>query len=284
MSESDQIKQFVGYWKDSSAHFRPTPESLKLYEDHIATISSRKDAQVLLLGVTPELRMLALKNGCRVTAVDYNAIAIQAMDEFMDYTSLDRSREEIVECNWLDMSFEDHSYDISLGDGSLNMLTNIENFEKILIILKNLLRPDGYFSTKVGIYPDTWTQKSILDIIEEYRANLPGKTIPEFFSPEFVFNLMFSLEAHDEKTSQMSYTNLIQTLKKSYEEEKMSKSEFEFLDQNWITFFQFWKEIGMDMVQIFPKREHLESLLEKYFLIISRTEDANIPLYFLKSK
>jgi len=95
---------------------------------------------------------------------------------------------------------------------------------------------------------------------------------------------MLSLEAYDENTSQMSYTKLIQTLKKFYEEKKISKFVFEFLDQNGIDFFQFWEEIGMDMVQIFPKREHLESLLEKNFVIISRTEDAGIPLYFLKSK
>lgn len=283
MSEFDQTRHLVKYWRESKALFRPPREALQIYEDHIARISSRKDASVLILGVTPELRMLALKNGCRVTAVDNNAIAIKAMDEFMDYTGLDRGREIILKCNWLDMPLEKHQVDLALGDGSLTMLRNFENLENLLARLRELLKPDGYFSTKVGVYPDDWTQTGILDILRKYKQR-SKKSLPEFYGPELVFELMFSRDAYDEKNGQMSYTKLIRKLRTSFKEGSISKSEFDFLHQNWISIFEFWGEIGMDMVLILPKRGRLEGLLAKYFHIISRSDDPNIPHYLLGLK
>lgn len=281
MRECDQVKKLAEYWRESEALFRPQSEILQTYERHIAKMSRQKDASILILGVTPELRMLALKNGCRVTAVDNNMIVIRAMDEFMDYRGLDRRKENILNCNWLDMPLENHAYDLALGDGSLSMLTTLEDLEKLLVRLRELLKPDGFFSTKVGVCPEHWTPTGVLDILEKYRRRYPKKSIPEFFGPELVFELMFSLEAYDEKKSQMSYERLIQKLIKSFEEEMISKPEFYFLYQNWISVFQFWGEIGMDMIQTFPKRGHLEGILAKYFLIISRSDNPHTPLYLL---
>lgn len=283
MSEFDQTRQLVKYWRESKALYRPPREALQIYEDHMAKISGRKDAGVLILGVTPELRMLALKNGCRVTAVDNNMIAIKAMDEFMDYTGLDRARETILKYNWLDMPMNKHEYDLALGDGSLTMLTNFEDLENLLARLRELLKPDGYFSTKVGVYPDDWIQTGILDILEKYRQR-SKKSLPEFYGPELIFELMFSRDAYDEKNGQMSYAKLIRKLRTSFKEGSLSKSEFDFLHQNWISVFEFWGEIGMDMVLLIPKIGHLESLLAKYFHIISRTDDPYIPHYLLGPK
>jgi len=282
-SQFDQIRQLVKYWRESKAMYRPPREALQIYEDHMAMIRSRKDASVLILGVTPELRMLALKNGCRVTAVDNNTIAIKAMDEFMDYAGLDRGKETILKYNWLDMPMKKRQYDLVLGDGSLTMLTNFEDLENLLARLGELLKPDSYFSTKVGVYLDDWAQSGILDILEKYKQR-SKKSLPEFFGPELVFELMFCRDSYNERNGQMSYAKLIQKLRTSFKAGRISKSEFDFLHQNWISVFEFWEEIGMGMVLVLPKREHLESLLAKYFLIISRTDDPYIPHYLLGSK
>jgi cyclopropane fatty-acyl-phospholipid synthase-like methyltransferase len=268
----ERVKQYVEYWKIQKA-FRPTPEVLEVYEAHMKMISGRDDPYVLILGVTPELRMLALNHGCRVTAVDFDMVVVSAMSDFMDYTKVDQRKEIILKCDWLTMPLEKHSYDLILADGSFNVLTNLTDYEKLLTKIYELLKPNGYVSTRIGVCPDNWTPTKVIDILKEHRIRV-GNFVNVSKSPELTFKMMFSLEAYDEKSSQMSYDKLLEEIRRLFENQKITKNEFDNLLESY-SFLRFWKEMTVTL----PRKETAEELFMKQFAMISKSKDPKIPPY-----
>lgn len=275
----ERVKQYVEYWKIDKV-FRPTPEVLEVYEDHVKMISGRDDPNVLILGVTPELRMLALNHGCRIVAVDFDMVVVNAMSDFMDYTKVDQRKEIILKCDWLTMPLEKHSYDLILADGSFNVLTNLTDHEKLLTKIYELLKPIGYVSIRIGFYPDNFTRTKIIDILKEHRIR-DGNFMNVRKSPELIFKMMFSLEAYDEKSSQMSYEKLLEELRRLFENQMITKNEFDKLLEPF-SFLRFWKKRTVT----FRRKETAEELFMKQFTMISKSKDPKIHgyTYLLKSE
>jgi cyclopropane fatty-acyl-phospholipid synthase-like methyltransferase len=275
----ERVKQYVEYWKTQKA-YRPTPEALEVYGDHMKMISGRDDPKVLILGVTPELRMLALNHGCRVTAVDFDMVVVSAMSDFMDYTKVDQRKEIILKCDWLTMPLEKHSYDLILADGSFNVLTNLTDYEKLLTKINEFLKPNGYVSIRIGGCPDNWTPTKVIDILNEHRIRV-GNFMNVSKSPELTFKMMFSLEAYDEKSSQMSYDKLLEEIRRLFENQKITKNEFDNLLESY-SFLRFWKKRTVTL----PRKETAEELFMKQFTMISKSKDPKIPVYtyLLKSE
>jgi hypothetical protein len=243
-------------------------------------IKNGNGSNILILGATPELRILALKHDCRVTAVDTNMIIINAMYEFMDYTQVDESKEIIVKSNWLNMPLKRHSYDLILGDGSFNELT-IDNYENLMVKLKQLLKPHGYVSTKIIFAPPNRKSVSMLDVFREYSQKPPEEKTNIF--SDLLNYLIYSLEVYDPKSYESSSQKWWKQLQRLDEEQKIEKTGFEVL----FDFCKFCAEWGYRCT--IPKRLVVEKLLNKYFTIVSKRSceepwlmDAH--LYLLRSK
>lgn len=286
---NDQIKKYAEFWR--TYRFRPPESNLRIHENHIRLIKEKVDPSVLILGVTPELRMISLENRCRVTAVDESMIIINAMYDFMDYSKVSEDGEVIVKSDWLNMPLETHSYDLAIGDGSLNELPALEDYEKLLIKIKVLLKPHGYFSTRIGVIPNNWSKVNLIKVLKEKRKGLKEKNFWEIYDPDLALRMMFSLDSFDEETYQMTYEKTIEELTGLYREKKITKEEFEAflwmygLDKSQFPFDsipKFW----MECIRTFPRERLVEELLVKYFNIVSKINEPNVPayVYLLRSK
>jgi ubiquinone/menaquinone biosynthesis C-methylase UbiE len=281
MAEIDMSKMVAGFWKNFFPPIRPSTKFLQVYEEHIRRIKHRKDPKVLILGVTPELRMLGLRYNAKVTAIDMSSIWINAMEEFMDYTKVDKKRETIINCNWLDMALEKNCYDLILGDGSLNEL-KLKDYEILLIKLRHGLKPNGFISTKIQLpYSDGRDPTTMLDVFEDYKKKPEGKKTNLY--SDLLMKLQCSKEAYDTKTYEFSCKRIFDHLTRLENQQKIDKKEFEAL----FKLFEF--SAKLDYRASIPKRAELERMLGKYFSIISSTPDnkelfLDTRVYLLKHK
>jgi len=289
MDRIDQIKQYAEFWR--TYRFRLPESNLRIHENHIRLIKEKVDPSVLILGATPELRMISLENRCRVTAVDESMTIINAMYDFMDYSEVSEDGEVIVKSDWLNMPLEKYSYDLAIGDGSLNELPALEDYEKLLIKIKDLLKPYGYFSTRIGVIPDDWSKVNLIEVLKEKRKELKEKNFWEIYDPDLAVRMMFSLDSFDEETYQMTYEKTIEELSGLYREKTITKEEFEAflwmygLDKSQFPFDsipKFW----MECIRTFPRERLVEELLVKHFNIVSKINEPNVPayVYLLRSK
>jgi hypothetical protein len=262
MSEVNIVNQLAEKWKTFLPPVRPSKKFLQVYEEDIRKIENNKNSQVLILGATPELRMLALKHQCKVTVVDINMMVIKAMEHLMDYKQVDKNNEVIVISNWLDLSSEIGSFDLILGDGSINEL-GLDEHETLFLKLKQVLKPHGYVSTKIQLpYPDGQDPMPMLDVLENYQR-IPEQTKTNPFS-DLVLKLFYSKESFDEKTRESSSKKVIEELHRLENQKKIKRTEFEVL-------FEFFEYIAAwDYRCTLPKRAELEKILSKHFSIISK--------------
>lgn len=106
----------------------------------------------IVLGMTPELRILASRRFSRVICAERDAFAIELYREWLD--ERDRRKEEIVRTDWLDL----HNHirepvSAILGDGVFGNLANTEEHRNLLRILWGLLEPQGRLVTRMAYIP-----------------------------------------------------------------------------------------------------------------------------------
>lgn len=275
----EKVLQLIEWWKDMK--YRPTG-ILHFYEQHVERIRHRENPSVLVLGATPELRMLALRKGCRVTAVDRSLTVINAMSEFMDYEGLDRTRETVVNGNWLTAPLERGGYDLAVGDGLMNEMDRLEDYYVLLERIKGLLKPDGYLSLRSASLPDNWKPFKMLDILEDYRTTSDGKNPSGSFSLETMFRLMLSVESYDEKTSRFSWKEMIAALKKFDEEGKMREEIFRPI----LDYFRAMPPVWTAWDRTIPRKNVLENYLTGHFTIVRDgiVKESPPNLYLLKPR
>jgi SAM-dependent methyltransferase len=281
LNTTDESRQFATFWK--TFKYRPTASILKTHEDEITRTRKAigNDPNILVLGATPELRTLALKNHCKVTSVDHSMTVINAMAEFMD-SGLDQRREVVVKCDWVDMPLEWRAYDLVLGDGSLNELASLQEYDRLLKKLKDLLKPSGRISFNLGVLPDDWLPTEVVDTLKRARTGSKGKSPFEVFRPFEIVKMMFSLEAYDAKSSQISYERLVEQLKRDLKKGEIRKSEFNLflnaygLDETYplAVIPSFW----MKSIRTFPHKGEAEKLLKKHFHVVAKMSQPEAPV------
>lgn len=263
MSETNMSKFFAELWKTYLPPLRPSVKFLQVYEEHIRLLEGRENPEVLILGATPELRMMALNHDANVTVVDINKMVIEAMDELMDYTNLDKDREITLNSNWLDMPLQEDTYDLILGDGSINELKRAE-YETLLIKLKHILKPRGYVSMKIQLpYSDEREPMAMLDVLEDYKTQ-PAERKTNILS-DLLLRLAYTSEVYDKASSEWSAKRIMDQLRKLHDQRKIEDVEFEALDD----FFEFPEKWGYEAT--LPRRSELELMLNKHFSIVSST-------------
>jgi hypothetical protein len=147
----------------------PDENEIAAYATALSGAAGRGTA--LVLGMTPELRRLALSRFRRVFSVDNNPEAILLYRDWVDAT--ERAREVIVESDWRDLT-PPASVDIDavLGDGVFGNLPDIGGHRALLGTIGQLLAPAGRFVTRHALIPEGFDARSCRaeSLIEQFRA------------------------------------------------------------------------------------------------------------------
>ncbi len=111
------------------------------------------DGPALVLGMTPELRWLALQRYRSVVAVDINPQAIALYRDWVDPP--DRARERIVQADWMTLAnVVDRPVQAVLGDGVFGNLPTLDAHQHLLRQIARVLAPGGRFVTRQALIPD----------------------------------------------------------------------------------------------------------------------------------
>jgi len=220
--------------------------------------------QVLVLGVTPELRQIALNNGCWVVSVDISSDMIKAMRDLVDCQ--DRERDKIIQGNWLTVPFEDNTFDLVLGDASFVNLSSFGDAEKLLLKLNRVLKLDGHLLLHELVYlPDK--KKTFEQIAADYRA---GKTKWPDFYVEMRF-LAFFDDFYNPKTKIFPMAEVFREIEKKFKAGEITEQEFQGL-----------KTLDTKVNNLLFLREEFEGLLNRDFSVIAvkSGEEFNYCQYF----
>jgi len=135
----------AGPWStfpDFHSRFKPP---VRPSESDVASIRAAiagSEAEVVLLGVTPELASL----GDRLTAVDHSPQAVAKI------WPGDNHQRRAVVADWRDMPLKSGSADAVIGDGSLNAIA--EGLPDLLVEIARVLSPSGRLAVRAFCSPD----------------------------------------------------------------------------------------------------------------------------------
>lgn len=187
MAKSENfIEHFVKRFQQIKPPLRPSEMDSEFYEK-FARKFANKGADMLILGATPELRDIALKNNILPVSCDLEDNIFEAMTRLMKTSG----KEEFIHSNWLDLK-EDRKFDLIMGDGSLNMLP-ADYAEVFMKKIYNLLKNNGFFVHRFGITNEKMTLNHFKTAMQQYRKEKRkkrGKALPIF---SYVFMLAESL-------------------------------------------------------------------------------------------
>jgi len=171
-------EKFAEPWKEFAARWeryytppgRPSEQAINIYKGFVrkAVGGIKRQPRALVLGSTPELRDLLKELGCRVAIVDINLEMILAMTELLEM----KNQEEImVRGNWISTPLASHYFDVVLGD---IVLSNVpaESQEQFLKEIIRILKPRGYFITKMEVIPNDWAREDFDAVLNRY-AKIP---------------------------------------------------------------------------------------------------------------
>lgn len=261
-------------WRNFPPPIRPSIADQQVYEECIKKIRPTQESNVLILGVTPELRKLANKHNCRVVAIDLHAVMIKAMNRLMSNFEGAMCNETVVKGYWLAMPFKKREFRLILSDCSMNSLTRVES-HRLLEELNWLLKEDGYIFMRVMIRSKEWTEQSILDV---FKKNRPHPESSKKAFEEMYPQILCSIEAHDPISSRSSIAKARKEWRRLYHRNEISKREFEI--------FEDVLPKG-DYSPTLLKRSELEELLNQHFKIVSIENSKSrfveyYPIYYLK--
>lgn len=147
-------ERYHRHWNLLGAPLRPPAEAVGIIERETATA----DADVLLLGVTPELAGL----GKTMRAVDSSSGMISAL-----WKASTPYREAVVG-SWFDLPLASGSVDAVIGDGSLNAVGTSAERLSMLREMARVLRPEGRAAIRVFAGPGQ--REGIAAIEDDARA------------------------------------------------------------------------------------------------------------------
>lgn len=131
--------------------WRPNGEDQKFMREMAgqALGRSRKDARLLVLGVTPDIIQLDWPNDTHIVAIDSSPGMIAST-----WRPNATARSSIVCARWQDMPLTDAAFDAVVGDGSLNALPDLSQYGEVLRQAARVLKPGGVLVLRCFLRPD----------------------------------------------------------------------------------------------------------------------------------
>ncbi len=200
-------------WKNYGTPIRPSKDDLRVFREFLKKKIKEKgkDVKVLILGSTPEFRDLVNSKKLTAYVCDYNKRNYKALTLLKKV----RGKEVLIAQDWRKLKIKD-KFDLVFSEASLNMVKESE-ISPILRNVKKILKDDGLFISKtwIRILKGGLSWKKILKI---YRTKYKGKSFKNYM------NLYIHSYFYDKDHGSLHKEYL--TMKKFYEEGKITKKEF----------------------------------------------------------
>ena len=156
---------FWHLWRNLSFPHRPTHREVSIYRDFIGE-GAREEANVLILGATPELRDCAAELRIRPMLVDRSYDMLSGMLRFAEKAI--PANESWVKADWLTVPLPERHFDVVVGDLSLRQLAP-ERQGALLRRIAQLLRPGGKLVLRHHNIDPAYREKPYEEIFEEMR-------------------------------------------------------------------------------------------------------------------
>jgi SAM-dependent methyltransferase len=127
-------------WNKLTPPLRPCDQDLDFMKQSLQSVVG----QCLLLGVTPELCCLSDK----LVAIDNNESMIRAVWQG------NHNGQRVIKGDWLQLPFEENTFDAVIGDGSLTLLEYPLSYELLFKQVKKVLKKGGKLLLRIFATPD----------------------------------------------------------------------------------------------------------------------------------
>lgn len=251
----------------------PSKSEREIYEKFLMrAIKGKRNPKALVLGVTPELREMALKNNCKVVSVDISKDMIEEMKDLVRHKY--PKKEIIIQGNWLTAPLEKNSFDLVMGDASFNNLPSLGDAKRLLAKIKRVLKLGGYLLIREVVHLPK-RKSSFQKAVNDYRK---GKIKWADFYMEHRFYIFFD-KIYNPKTKLFSIAKVFQEIKKKYQKRELTKQEFQSL-----------KSLESKVKNLILSKSEFEKLVSKNFSIVSieRGKEFDfcryMPIYFCRVK
>ena len=166
------------FWDNNPSPIRPSQDDIDIYCKFLQRIREKK--RILILGSTPELRDLLVKEvGVTIYLADFSYQMPAAMLKFTQH--VDPLKEVWIKANWLELPFPENFFDVILGDLILQQFPpdlELSFLKKMHLFLKE----DGAFIGRFHFLDDAMRRGSL--------GNLIRKTIDSPLSEQQKFVLL----------------------------------------------------------------------------------------------
>ncbi len=194
-------------------------------------IKGKKDPWVLILGMTPELRNIAMEEGATVVAVDINQDVICSVDPNIK----DRlnTKNIMARGDWLmmDQYLQNKKFDVVMGDGVTGQLLN-QDTKKLVKVSAHLLKKGGYFISRVDIHQPALDGLSFAQALELWRA---GKMNIAEFSIVVLLYSEYKKQCYNPRTGLMKTYLFWDIIEKLYRKGVVTKAENEAIQKTRIS-------------------------------------------------
>jgi len=200
----------------------------------------------IVLGMTPELRVLASSHFPRVVSAERNPVAIDLFREWLDEAG--RSREEIIRTDWMDLDQHvPQPVSAILGDGVFGNLSDVEGYLDLLLKLRKLLRQDGRLATRMAFIPRNFEPDR--NSMEALQQRFRNGTIDE---AEFGFGTRLVGHyrcCYDPASFLLDNKKLFSECQEAFSRGKISRSEHECIERyyfggmNCIVTQEIWEQL-----------------------------------------
>ncbi|MFH1771081.1 MAG: class I SAM-dependent methyltransferase [archaeon] len=244
----------------------PDESEIKVFEKYLKeAINNKSKPKALILGATPELRDIAIEYGLETVTVDISENLAIALTKAMKHR--DSPLNKILIGDWLNMDniFEKDSFDVIMGDASLNNVP-IEKYDEIMGICKYLLKKGGFFIHRQLVYDPSVKNQSYDSLIERLNKN-------ELSCVGFIVQLglytKLKKDFLDKENKMISWKHATETTIDSFKD-KVSKSK-------WAPLYNLcYTAKGLKSVIL--TRDELEGYFKKFFVIKRVSSKYETPL------
>lgn len=127
-----------------------TPEHMAKYGD-ILSRGDQADKKILILGATPELRILAASMGAEVVCADFSLPMLEHMGGIVEKKMKGAvAREVWFKGDWIDIPFPQNYFSFAMGDLVSPFIAQ-KDIERFFQKIQRTLKPGGYFITRLHV-------------------------------------------------------------------------------------------------------------------------------------
>jgi len=255
-SQSNHLDIFA---KRKLSPMAPDKKTLVFHRNNLKILKRRfKNPRAFILGVTPELRDLALREGFEVIACDMNLEIIKKTQQLVKIKN--RAKEIIIKSNWLSVPLKDNSFHIVLSDVAINNLP-FKDFPKIFSLMTKWLVPGGYLSLREVVYPDNENFNNFEKNVKLFRE---GKfTFNDFYLRGRFLN--FKKQVYNPLTKINDAKKVFGQFKKAYQKKTINKEEFE----------KIWRLKNYIFHTIVKQKEFIKLMSKNFKLIAVKQSDSD---------